>query len=148
MYAMFMGNESDILDSGRRLTVQQAAALTRLSVHTLRYYERIGLLDAPERKESSGHRQYSDSDIRRVEFLKRLRTTGMPIRDMQNFIALYRLGSDTLAERTRLLCEHRARVIDQVTELQDCLHVIDCKIASYEQLGAVENCLEKGVLNQ
>ena len=63
---------------GTDLTIQQVAALTQLSEHTLRYYERIGLLD-PVNRASSGHRRYSTGDIAWIEFLTRLRTTGMPI---------------------------------------------------------------------
>lgn len=63
---------------GTDFTIQQVAALTHLSEHTLRYYERIGLLD-PIYRASSGHRRYSTHDIGWIEFLIRLRTTGMPI---------------------------------------------------------------------
>lgn len=62
----------------------QVAVVTQLSVHTLRYYERIGLV-APICRASSGHRRYSSQDIAWIEFLTRLRATGMPIRQMQQF---------------------------------------------------------------
>lgn len=136
MYAIRMGSESEILSATRSFTVQQAAVETGLSVHTLRYYERIGLLDPPERGETSGHRRYSQDDLRRVQFLKRLRNTGMPIREMQRFVDLYRHGDRTLVEREKLLQDHRCRVLAQVAELQDSLAAIEHKIASYRVLGA------------
>ena len=71
------------------LTIQQVATLTGLSVHTLRYYERNGLLE-PVNRATNGHRRYRTEDITRIEFLTRLRTTGMPIRQMQQFARLYR----------------------------------------------------------
>jgi DNA-binding transcriptional MerR regulator len=116
--------------------VQEAGAETGLSVHTLRYYERVGLLDPPVRGETSGHRRYTDDDLRRVQFLKRLRTTGMPIREMQRFVDLYRQGDGTLAAREKLLQDHRCQVLAQVAELQDSLAAIEYKIASYRVIGA------------
>lgn len=144
MYAISMGSENDILPAKRIYTVQEAAVETKLSVHTLRYYERVGLLDPPERSETSGHRRYTDEDLGRVQFLKRLRTTGMPIREMQRFIGLYRQGDETLAEREKMLQDHRCHVLAQVAELQDSLAAIEYKIASYRELGAEKYWSDKG----
>ncbi len=115
------------------LTIQQVAALTQLSEHTLRYYERIGLL-APVSRASSGHRRYSDRDIAWIEFLTRLRTTGMPIRKMQDFAALRRQGDPTVAQRRRLLEAHRQEVQAQIDELQVNLCEIEHKIQHYKTL--------------
>ncbi|MBC8134988.1 MAG: MerR family transcriptional regulator [Fibrella sp.] len=139
-----MGSEKDVPDAKRTYSVQQTAVETGLSVHTLRYYERVGLLDPPERGETSGHRRYSNDDLRRVQFLKRLRTTGMPIREMQRFIGLYRNGDETLAEREKMLQDHRCHVLAQVAELQDCIAAIEYKIASYRQLGTEKYWADKG----
>lgn len=115
------------------LTIQQVAVLTHLSEHTLRYYERIGLLDAVNRA-SSGHRRYSVQDMAWIEFLTRLRTTGMPIRKMQQFAALRRQGDPTVAERRRLLEVHRQEVQSKLDELQDNLSEIEQKIQHYKTL--------------
>ncbi|MBC7806482.1 MAG: MerR family transcriptional regulator [Akkermansiaceae bacterium] len=138
-----MGSENEILPTNRTYTVQEAAAETGLSVHTLRYYERVGLLDPPARGETSGHRKYSEDDLRRVQFLKRLRTTGMPIREMQRFVDLYRQGDETLPDREKLLQNHRCQVLAQVAELQDSLAAIEYKIASYRVIGAEKYWPEK-----
>ncbi len=115
------------------LTIQQVTALTHLSVHTLRYYERIGLLD-PINRASSGHRRYSIADIAWIEFLTRLRTTGMPISKMQQFAALRRLGESTVAERRLLLEAYQGEVQAQLDELQHNLSEIEQKIQHYKIL--------------
>ncbi|MBC8140874.1 MAG: MerR family transcriptional regulator [Armatimonadetes bacterium] len=124
-------------------TVQEAATQTGLTTHTLRYYERIGLLDAPTRAPGSGHRVYHDADLRRVQFLKRLRTTGMSVREMRRFVALYRLGDSTLGEREKLLADHRCVVLAQIGELQEAVAAIEYKIASYHEIGTATYWTDK-----
>ena len=85
----------------KELSIQQVAVVTQLSTHTLRYYERIGLL-APIERASSGHRRYSSQDIAWINFLSRLRTTGMPIREMQQFAELRREGNRTVSSTTAI----------------------------------------------
>lgn len=117
------------------LTIQQVAAITRLSEHTLRYYERAGLLD-PVSRSSSGHRRYSASDVAWIQFLNRLRATGMPIRQMQQFAALRRQGIGTAPARRTLLMEHQMAVQERILDLQRNLAAIEDKIRYYEQLEA------------
>lgn len=115
------------------LTIQQVAAVTQLSTYTLRYYERIGLL-APVERASSGHRRYSSQDIAWINFLTRLRATGMPIREMQRFAELRRQGDRTLTQRRQLLESHQRRVYQQINELTQNLKVIQEKIQHYQEL--------------
>ncbi|MBI4782405.1 MAG: MerR family transcriptional regulator [Oscillatoriophycideae cyanobacterium NC_groundwater_1537_Pr4_S-0.65um_50_18] len=117
------------------LSIQQVAAVTQLSTHTLRYYERIGLLAAIERA-SSGHRRYSGQDIAWINFLTRLRATGMPIREMQQFAELRRQGDHSLAQRRQLLEIHQRHVQQQLDELNRNLEVIQDKIQHYRELEA------------
>ncbi|MGF1571198.1 MAG: MerR family transcriptional regulator [Nodosilinea sp.] len=118
------------------LTIQQVAAATGLSVHTLRYYERCGLIAAIDRA-TSGHRRYSADDIRWIEFLTKLRRTGMPIRQMQRYAVLVRQHPDTaFGERRQMLEAHRQTVLAQIQQLQDNLAVIDWKIQHYSELEA------------
>ena len=86
----------------RDLTIQQVAERTGLSAHTLRYYERAGLLDPVGRAES-GRRRYAAANLAWLDFLTRLRATGMPIRQMQEFAALRRRGTETVREGLRSL---------------------------------------------
>ncbi|MEO0804131.1 MAG: MerR family transcriptional regulator [Cyanobacteria bacterium J06642_2] len=115
------------------LSIQRVAALTQLSTHTLRYYERIGLL-APIERASSGHRRYSSQDIAWINFLTRLRATGMPIREMQQFAELRRQGDHTFAQRRQLLAAHQQRVHRQINELTQNLKVIQEKVQHYQEL--------------
>ncbi len=79
---------------------------TDLSAHTLRYYERIGLLGPIDRGTSSGHRRYASADLAWIEFLERLRATGIPIREKLAFAELRRGGEATAAARRALLEGH------------------------------------------
>lgn len=116
-----------------QLTIQQVAEKTGLSVHTLRYYEHIGLISQVDRA-SNGHRRYSERDISWIEFLMRLRTTGMPILKMQRFAELVRKGDATVSQRRALLESHRREVQKRIQELTDNLAVIDYKIERYSAL--------------
>ena len=118
------------------LTIQQVAEATGLSVYTLRYYERCGLIAAIGRA-STGHRRYAANDIRWIEFLTKLRLTGMPIRQMQQYAVLVRQHPDTaFGERRQLLETHRQTVLAQIQQRQENLAVIDWKIQHYSDLEA------------
>jgi DNA-binding transcriptional MerR regulator len=104
-----------------------------LSIDTLRYYERIGLVEPPAR-DSGGRRSYSEDDLAWLVFLTRLRTTGMPIRRMREYAQLRHRGVGTSGRRRQILVEHRADVRERIAELQVCLEVLDRKITNYEQL--------------
>jgi len=117
-----------------RLTIQEAAAQLGVSTHTLRYYEHEGLIQPVERSESSGHRLYSSSDLGWLKFLKCLRSTGMPIREIKRYADLYSQGESTNSERRALLEMHRERLLASLDELNRSLEAIDYKIAYYRQL--------------
>ncbi len=121
--------DAGIPQSGDRLTIAEMADRTGLSAHTLRYYEPIGLLDVG--RDVAGHRAYSAGDFSRVVFLSRLRMTGMPMRELQRYIALVGEGELTVPERLRMLQQHRERVRVQLQELTFALETVDFKIASY-----------------
>ena len=115
------------------MKIGQLAKHSGLSVHTIRYYERIGLLPYADRDRSS-QRDYDASILTWIAFLGRMKTAGMPIRDMLRYAALRERGVDTEAERRLLLQQHRERVAVHLAELQDCLLVLDTKIAGYAGL--------------
>ncbi|PXY32321.1 MerR family transcriptional regulator [Prauserella muralis] len=114
-------------------SIAEAARTSGLSIDTLRYYERINLLDPPAR-DAAGRRSYSDEDLAWLSFLTRLRTTGMPIRRMREYASLRRRGIASAGRRKAILVEQRAAVADRIAELQACLEVLDYKIANYEHL--------------
>jgi DNA-binding transcriptional MerR regulator len=76
------------------LTISDAARASGVSAHTLRYYERAGLLDPVDRA-ASGHRRYAEEDLARIQFLTKLRSTGMPIRQIREYAELMRGGDGT-----------------------------------------------------
>ncbi len=114
-----------------RLTIAEAAARLGLTPDTLRYYERDGLLLTPVGRASSGHRRYSADDLRWIELVTRLRSTGMAIRDVRRYADLVREGSGNEATRLDLLQEHRRTVLAQLAEVQQHLGAIDHKIGIY-----------------
>lgn len=111
------------------MKIGDVAKRSGVSAHTIRYYERIGLLPYADRK--SGQRNYDASVLTWIEFLRRLKTTGMPIREMLQYATLRERGIGTEPQRRALLEAHRNRVQADVAELQDCLRILDKKIAGY-----------------
>lgn len=114
-------------------SIAEAAAATGLSAHTLRYYERAGLMLSPVDRASSSHRRYSDADIGWVQFLTRLRWTGMPIAVMRRYTELVRQGESTVAERRELLVRQREAVRTHLDEITASLRAIDHKIDLYDK---------------
>jgi DNA-binding transcriptional MerR regulator len=122
------------------LTIQQMAQISGLSAHTLRYYERAGLMPQHVgRNEANGYRYYTRQDASWIEFIKCLRATGMPIRDVQRYTELIGRGEDTSAERMQLLKEHRSRVEEHLSEVEQHLSAINYKISYYEQMHMKNN---------
>lgn len=115
------------------LTISEAASATGVSVHTLRYYERAGLMLHPVDRASSSHRRYSDTDIGWVRFLTRLRWTDMPIALVRSYTELVRQGESTVAERRALLLSHRETVRTRLDEITASLQAIDHKIDIYDK---------------
>ena len=114
------------------LTIAEAAQETGLTTHTLRYYERDGLMLGSVDRATSGHRRYTDGDLTWIEMITRLRSTGMPIRDVRRYAALVRAGDGNEDERLELLQAHRERVEAQLAQVTSHLRAIDYKIALYE----------------
>ncbi|PKR88706.1 MerR family transcriptional regulator [Pleomorphomonas diazotrophica] len=112
------------------MKIGELARRSGLSTYTIRYYERIGLLPQADR-DRSGQRNYDASILTWMEFLDRLKATGMPIREMLLYAALRERGAGTERERSAVLERHRERVRAHVAELQACLLVLDTKIAGY-----------------
>lgn len=116
------------------MKIGELAKRSGLSADTIRYYERIGLLPRADRDRSS-HRDYDASILTWIEFLDRLKTTGMPIREMLRYAALREQGPGTEPERQELLENHRARVRAHVDALNASLLVLDTKIDGYAATG-------------
>jgi DNA-binding transcriptional MerR regulator len=122
-----------VTDVEHLYTIEETAQLSGVSAHTLRYYERIGLLE-PVGRASSGHRRYNDGNLGSVRFLTLLRQTGMGIREMQRFVALTRAGDRTVPDRVAVLEAHRDALAEQIALLNQHFAAITTKINFYREL--------------
>jgi DNA-binding transcriptional MerR regulator len=122
-------NREPLPDAG--LSIGDAAARTGVSVHTLRYYERAGLVVTPVDRTSGGRRRYHKLDLDWITVCTRLRATGMPIRAIRRYAELVAAGPGNEPERLALLESHHADVSARIAELQDNLAVVDHKIDVY-----------------
>ncbi len=113
-------------------SIAEAAEQTGLSADTLRYYERDGLMLRAVPRSSSGHRLYAEHDLDWIRLITKLRSTGMPIRDVRRYADLVRAGDGNEQERLDLLRAHRQVVLVRLAEVQDHLGAIDYKIGLYE----------------
>ncbi|MFJ2115606.1 MULTISPECIES: MerR family transcriptional regulator [unclassified Streptomyces] len=113
-----------------RYTISEVAALTGLTAHTLRWYERIGLMPHVDRTHT-GQRRFGHRDLVWLDFVTKLRLTGMPVADMVRYAELTRVGEETCEERRELLARTRRDVLGRIAELQDTVAVLDHKISFY-----------------
>jgi DNA-binding transcriptional MerR regulator len=115
-------------------TISEVVAFTGLTAHTLRWYERIGLMPHIDRSHT-GQRRYSNRDLDWLDFVGKLRLTGMPVADMVRYAELVREGDQTFGDRFKLLETTRRDVLARIAELQDTLAVLDHKISFYAEAG-------------
>ncbi|MBB6343703.1 DNA-binding transcriptional MerR regulator [Nonomuraea muscovyensis] len=120
---------TELVDVPEPMTIAEVAGLLDLSPHTLRYYERAGLVEVA--RDSHGHRVYDAEAVRRLVFLTRMRLSGMPMRDLQHYISLVDAGEHSVPERLDMLLEHRDTIRRRIRELTLSLTAIDYKIATY-----------------
>lgn len=117
------------------LSIAEAAEVSGLSAHTLRYYERAGLLE-PVSRNGSGHRRYRAADLELIAFLAKLRATGMPIREVRRYAELMKAGEATSEDRLALLEAHRDNVLAGLEATARNLELVEWKIGFYkERLG-------------
>ncbi len=102
-----------------------------ISTDTLRYYERIGLI-RPVNRDKNGIRDYNEIDLKRVEFIKCMRSAGLPIEVLIEYVGLVQQGDVTIAARKEILQEQRALLAVRVSEMQKTLDLMDHKISVYE----------------
>ena len=113
------------------LTIAEAAARTGVSVHTLRYYERAGLVVGPIDRTTGGRRRYQQLDLDWINVCTRLRATGMPIKTIRRYAELVAAGHGNEEERLALMEAHRAEVLAKLEALEVNLKLIDHKIDVY-----------------
>ena len=104
-----------------------------MTAHTLRYYERVGLIQ-PVGRARNGHRRYSEADEAWLHFLHCMRATSMPIREMQRYAELREQGDSTSLERRKILEDHQAAIAEQIAALEQAHALLTRKIANYRQI--------------
>jgi DNA-binding transcriptional MerR regulator len=115
----------------RGVSIAEAARRTGVSVHTLRYYERAGLVVTTVDRNAAGRRRYRQLDLDWIKVCTRLRATGMPIRAIRRYAELVSAGRGNEHERLALLEAHRADVVAKIAELNENLRLIDHKLDVY-----------------
>ena len=113
-------------------SIQDVSKKTGLSAHTLRYYEKEGLITGVERSQG-GFRQYTDEDLERLGLIRCLKNTGMSIKEISRFVELTREGEQTLEERVALLRAHRDRVLERMAEMQQHLDKVNWKLNFFSE---------------
>ena len=103
-----------------------------LSTDTLRYYERVGLIPTVNRN-GSGIRDYNELDLRRVEFIKCMRSAGLPVEVLIDYVALVQEGDKTIEARKEILVEQRKLLVERMNEMQKTLDILNHKIEVYEK---------------
>ena len=103
-----------------------------LSTDTLRYYERVGLIP-PVNRNDNGIRDYDELDLRRVDFIKCMRSAGLPVEILIEYVALVQQGDNTIEARKDILIEQRKLLVDRMNEMQKTLNILEHKIEVYEK---------------
>ncbi len=119
-------------------SIQDVSGKTGLTAHTLRYYEKEGLISGVERTQG-GFRQYTDEDLERLGLIRCLKNTGMSIKEISRFVQLTREGEQTLEERVELLRAHRDRVLERMVEMQQHLDKVNWKLNFFSEKLAAYN---------
>lgn len=125
------------------MTIAEVAKAYNISADTLRYYERIGLLPAVNRTQG-GIRDYNEADCRWVEFIKCMRSAGLSVEALTEYVMLAQKGESTFEQRRQILIEQREHLLQRIKELQESLDRLNFKISNYDTLMAsCGNCRDK-----
>jgi DNA-binding transcriptional MerR regulator len=115
------------------MSIGQVAARTGLSVHTLRFYEREGLLASLVQRTPDGHRVYSQDDVGWLAMCTSFRASAMPLSEIRRYAGLVSQGPGNETDRLTVLHQHQERVTRQIGQLTECLHLITYKVQVYEE---------------
>lgn len=115
------------------MTIAEVCERFELTHDTLRYYEKIGLIPTIQRR-TSGIRNYNEEDCKWIEFIKCMRSAGLTIEFLSEYVRLFKEGDETLEKRKSILIEQRRLLKDRMTEMQATLERLDRKVERYESL--------------
>lgn len=113
------------------MLISEVSEKYAISPDTLRYYERIGLLP-PVARSKGGLRDYSENDLNWIDFIKCMRSAGLPVEQLAQYVQLFPQGEATLQARKQILIDQREQIAERIAELQRTLAMLDAKIAGYE----------------
>lgn len=119
--------------SDQTYSIKEASQLTQLSADTIRYYERIKLLPTVARN-PVGVRVFTDTDLTILNFIRHLKSVGMPLEELKVYMDLVAEGESTNSQRLSILVAERDRLQSKLTELQEAIGVLNDKIANYEEV--------------
>lgn len=114
------------------MTISEVVNQFGLSADTLRYYERVGLLPNIQRT-SGGIRDYSPEDCRWVEYIKCMRSAGISVEALIEYVKLYHQGTETIPARKKLLLDQREQIVSRINEMNNILAKLDWKLDGYEE---------------
>lgn len=103
-----------------------------ITADTLRYYERVGLIP-PVNRNASGIRNYTEEDCNWVGFIKCMRSAGLSIEVLVEYVTMFQQGNSTIKARKELLIEQRRQLIERINEMKQTLERLDMKIDGYEE---------------
>ncbi|MBQ8599474.1 MAG: MerR family transcriptional regulator [Oscillospiraceae bacterium] len=124
------------------MTIKQVSERYNISVDTLRYYERVGMIP-PVNRTASGIRDYQQEDLKWVELAVCMRGAGLPVETMIEYVRLYHLGDSTIPDRLQLLEDQRTVLLEQRRQIDETIERLDSKISYYEyaaQIGTLPRC--------
>ncbi|UII57132.1 MerR family transcriptional regulator [Cytobacillus spongiae] len=111
--------------------INEVSSIAGLSTHTLRYYEKEGILP-PINRDHTGNRLYTEENIAWLDIVTCLKETNMPVQQIKEIVRLSIIGTTTIEERKRILLSHRIKIENQIKELELNINKVDRKIAFYE----------------
>ncbi len=120
-------------------SINEIAKLCGLSVYTIRFYDKEGLLPFVTRSKS-GNRQFSENDLDMIKLICCLKNSGMPIKDIKRYIDLFMEGDSTAPCRKQMMVDHRKSILNQIGDLKKQLSIIELKIAFYDSFGVGKHC--------
>ena len=114
------------------MTIKEVSEKFHMTADTLRYYEKIGLID-PVKRNASGVRDYQEADLKRIEFLRCMRLSGLSIGMLTKYLELSDRGDETIGQCKEILLQQRAEILAKMQELQDTLDHLNHKIDTYDE---------------
>lgn len=114
------------------MKISEVSKTYDISIDTIRYYERVGLLPTVNRLEN-GIRDFNSIDIEWIEFIKCMRNAGLPIEVLKEYVSLVQEGDDTKEARKKILVDQRALIMEKMEEMQETLNLLNYKIEIYEK---------------